>query len=90
MPKDARHPSNPEEFAKILIEKLEKVKLERELNEREAHNLSTHLEVKYMYLSLFSPVISLKIGLIKLYGQKEAHLCRRLIKYKLSFIFNFI
>lgn len=47
MPKDARHPSNPEEFAKILIEKLEKVKLERELNEREAHNLSTHLEVKY-------------------------------------------
>ena len=86
MPKDARHPSNPEEFAKILIEKLEKVKLERELNEREAHNLSTHLEVKYW--SLFSPVISLKIGLIKLYGQKEAHLCRRLMK--LSYIFNFI
>lgn len=45
VPKVARHPNNPEEFAKILIEKLEKVKLERELNEREAHNLSAHHEV---------------------------------------------
>ncbi|KAJ7362002.1 Axin-1 [Desmophyllum pertusum] len=44
IPKDARHPSNPEEFAKILIEKLEKVKLEQELHEREAHNLSAYFE----------------------------------------------
>lgn len=44
IPKEACNPKHPEEFAKILIEKLEKVKLQRELDEREAHNLSTHYE----------------------------------------------
>ena len=36
---------NPEEFAKILIERLEKVKIQREQGEREAHNLAIHCEV---------------------------------------------
>ena len=44
VPKDARHPlaSNPPEFARVLTEKLEQVKLEREILEREAKNLTSH------------------------------------------------
>lgn len=47
IPKEARHPlaSNPVEFARVLVEKLEKVKLEQELQEREARNLMAHSEV---------------------------------------------
>lgn len=46
IPKEARHPlaSNPIEFAKLLTEKLEKVKLEQDLQEREARNLIAHSE----------------------------------------------
>ena len=42
VPKKARHPlaSNPPEFARLLTEKLERVKLEQELHGREARNLS--------------------------------------------------
>ncbi|EDO44861.1 predicted protein [Nematostella vectensis] len=47
MPKEAKNPLQPEEFAKILISKLEKVKLERELMEREASNLSGICESEY-------------------------------------------
>ena len=44
VPKDARHPlaSNPPEFARVLTEKLEQVKLEQEIQEREAKNLTAH------------------------------------------------
>ena len=54
VPKEARHPlaSNPPEFARVLTEKLEKVKLEQELHEREARNLSAHFEVCIVLLSL--------------------------------------
>ena len=46
IPKEACNASkNPEEFAKILIERLEKVKIQREQGEREAHNLAIHCEV---------------------------------------------
>ncbi|KAK3726635.1 hypothetical protein QZH41_012288 [Actinostola sp. cb2023] len=44
MPKEARHPIGPDEFAKILTEKLEKVLAERQLKEREALNLSQSLD----------------------------------------------
>jgi len=45
MPKEARHPMNPDEFAKVLTEKLQKVLLEQQMQEREATNLSHSLEV---------------------------------------------
>lgn len=47
VPKEARHPlaSNPPEFARVLTEKLQRVILERELQEREARNLSSHFEM---------------------------------------------
>ena len=46
IPKEACNATkNPEEFAKILIERLEKVKIQREQGEREAHNLAIHCEV---------------------------------------------
>lgn len=45
IPKEACNATkNPEEFAKILIERLEKVKIQREQGEREAHNLAIHCE----------------------------------------------
>lgn len=58
VPKEARHPlaSNPAEFARVLTEKLKKVKLEQELQEREARNLSAHFEV---CITVFSQAIRL-------------------------------
>ena len=70
VPNKARHPlaSNPPEFARVLTEKLERVKLEQELHEREARNLSASahnfevcISVKLTSNTIFSLVNTLQI-----------------------------
>lgn len=43
---------NPDEFAKILTEKLQRVLVEQQMQEREATNLSQSLEVNKQTLNL--------------------------------------
>jgi hypothetical protein len=45
MPKEARNPLSRDEFAQILTQKLEKVLIERQIQEREAINLSHSIDV---------------------------------------------